>query len=115
MPELLGDDRFEPFVHLVDLTDRSALIGWGGFFFGGPGDRQQVVDDDDLTGPGRAEGGTIGASSPPYGRARVEVLDRSGAVVAAAETAGANHVWVHGLEPDTEYRYRIEVDGTRWA
>lgn len=24
--------RFEPFVHLLDVTDSSVLVGWGGFF-----------------------------------------------------------------------------------
>ena len=105
--------HFEPFVHLVDVTERSALIAWGGFFLRASADGWVVVDDDDLP-DGRTMGGTIGAASSPYGRARVDVFD-AGRIVASASTDERNHVWVEGLEPDTKYRYRITVDGAEWA
>ena len=44
----------------------------------------------------------------------VEVT-RDRRVVARAETDEHNHVWVGGLEPDTEYRYRVSVDGRPWG
>ncbi len=42
-------------------------------------------------------------------------VERDGTPVARAETADHNHVWIDGLEPDTEYRYRVHVDGKPWA
>lgn len=76
------------------------------------------VEDHELGGvPGhehRTE--TIGASSPPYGRAVVEAIDAAtGEVAARAETSRANHVRLHGLRPDTDYRYRVHVDGESWG
>ncbi len=109
------DRRFEPFVHLVDVTDTSVLVAWGGFFLARRHDGWLVVDDDDLGTARRRRGGTIGAASPPYGLGLVEVLDVRGDVVASAKAAGVNHTWVEGLEPDTEYRYRIVVDGRLWG
>lgn len=109
------DRRFEPFVHLVDVTETSVLVAWGGFFLERGEEGWLVVDDDDLESPRRRGGGTIGASSPPYGAGAVEVLDHRGEVVASAATTDANHAWVEGLEPDTEYRYRVVVDGRPWA
>jgi tartrate-resistant acid phosphatase type 5 len=110
--------HFEPFQHLADLGDVHALIAWGGFYFR-RGDSSygewRVVDDQELREvAGSDRSSTIGASSEPFGRAVVEVED-DGRVVATAETAERNHVWVHGLEPDTEYRYRVFMDGRPWA
>jgi tartrate-resistant acid phosphatase type 5 len=109
------DGSFEPFVHLVDVTDRAVLIAWGGFFFGSGTDGLHVVDDDDLAAPARRVDGTIGAQSASYGPAVVEVVDDAGRVAGRAESSEANHVWVHGLEPDTAYRYTLAVDGRPWA
>ena len=113
----MGHDhrRFEPFIHLVDVTSDAALIGWGGFFQQLVDGRWQVVDDDDLDGPRRHKGGSIGAMSPTYGRATVEVRDGSGQVVATASCEDVNHAVVDGLAPDTEHTYRITVDGRAWA
>ena len=105
--------HFEPFLHLVEITPESAVIGWGGFFLEERDDGWVVVDDDDLDR--RREGGTIGAGSSPYGRATVEVLDGSGRVVAQATTEERNHVEVGGLRPDTAHGYRVTVDGRPWA
>ncbi|MGI9021768.1 MAG: metallophosphoesterase, partial [Acidimicrobiales bacterium] len=106
---------FEPFVYLVDVTDTSALVSWGGFFLARTDDGWGVVDDDDLPDGPRRRGGTIGVQSAPYGRAVVELLDTGGTVVCSAEVTDRNHAWLEGLEPDTEYRYRIRVDGEPWA
>ena len=110
-----GADRtFEPFVHLVDVTDSAALVAWGGFFLVQEPEGWRVVDDEEIE-PERRPSGTIGARSAPYGEATVEVLDDAGRVVASASTTERNHVWVEGLEPDTSYRYRVVVDGEPWA
>jgi tartrate-resistant acid phosphatase type 5 len=109
--------HFEPFLQLADLADDEALIAWGGFYFrhgDSPYGEWRIVDDEELAevaGPGRT--GTIGASSEPFGDALVEV-ERDGQV-ARVETSEANYAWVRGLEPDTEYRYRVLVDGKPWA
>ncbi len=112
------DVHFEPFLHLASLGHDKALIAWGGFYFrrgDSPYGQWRIVDDEELAAVAptpRSE--TIGAGSEPFGHAEVEV--RSGdRVVAKEATAGGNHVWVTGLEPDTEYRYRVLVDGRPWA
>jgi phosphodiesterase/alkaline phosphatase D-like protein len=56
------------------------------------------------------KGGTIGARSAPWGSAVVEAI-RGNEVVAAAEVDDANHAWLRNLEPDTEYQWRVTVDG----
>jgi tartrate-resistant acid phosphatase type 5 len=110
--------HFEPFLQLADVADDEALIAWGGFYFrhgDSPYGEWRIVDDEELAeiaGPDRT--GTIGASSEPFGEAVVEV-ERDGEVVARAGTSEQNHVWVSGLEPDAEYRYRVLVDGEPWA
>lgn len=108
-----NDLHFEPFVHLVDVTEQSALIGWGGFFLRRRDEGWCLVDDDDLP-DGRTAGGTIGAESAPYGPAVVDVLDGD-EIVASGATDEANHVWIEGLAPNRGYRYRITVDGVEWA
>lgn len=106
----------EPFVHLVDLTHERALIAWGAFFFEQqqPGGRWEIVDDERL--PRVAGRHTcIGAGAEPWGRAEVLVLGADGDLVARATTEASSWAWVDGLEPDTEYRYRVVVDGADWA
>jgi hypothetical protein len=115
MPEI----HFEPYLMLAGLSHNAALVAWGGFYFRvrGKADAEQwkVVDDSDLdqVHPPRFE--CVGSRSTPYGHARVEVSDAAGAVVASAETATSNHVWLTGLEPDTTYTYRVTVNGEAWA
>jgi tartrate-resistant acid phosphatase type 5 len=106
----------EPFVHLVDLSQDSALIAWGAFFFrmDEQSQRWEIVDDEQLRDvAGRRT--CIGHSAEPFGPTIVTVTDLSGAPVAEVSTSDTTWVWVEGLEPDTEYRYRIEVDGHDWA
>ena len=109
--------HFEPYVVLAAVTHKSALVSWGGFYFtfrheDGP---WKVVDDSDLERVHPPRRSSIGATSDPSGRARVDVLDAGGAPVAFGETTTANHVFVTGLEPDTEYTYRVVVNGHEWA
>jgi tartrate-resistant acid phosphatase type 5 len=112
------DVHFEQFLHLAGLGHEKALIAWGGFYFrrgDSPYGEWRIVDDQELAAVAatpRSE--TIGAGSEPFGHAVVEV-ERDGRVVATAETADRNHAWVTGLEPDTEYRYRVLVDGRPWG
>ena len=96
---------FEPFVQLVDVTETSALVAWGGFHLVEEGGRCRAD----------SHGETIGARSEPHGRAAVEVVDADGDVVARATTEDANHACVEGLAPATTYRYRVLVDGEPWG
>lgn len=107
----------EPFVHLVDVTPTRALVAWGAFWFQRPGpDRPwRVVDDERLPQVADGRRGCIGASAEPYGDAVVEALDANGAVVASARTSDRSWAWLEGLAPDTEYAYRVVVDGRPWA
>jgi tartrate-resistant acid phosphatase type 5 len=108
--------HLERYVVLADLTHRSVMLAWGGFFFRRPDESRnrtwELVDDEELP-DGRVE--SIGARSEPFGEAHVDLLDPAGAVVATKRTTDANHVRFDGLEPATEYRYRIEIDGRSWT
>lgn len=106
----------EQFIHLVDLTHARALIAWGAFSFvrEGDGSRWQIVDDQQLHEvAGRRT--CIGNGAEPFGAATVEVVDTQGRVVSEASTTERSWVWLEGLEPDTDYRYRVLVDGREWA
>jgi hypothetical protein len=107
----------EPFLQLAGLTHRSALISWGGFYFKvkDSGASFKLVDDDDLKHIHPPRKDTIGASSAPYGPARVEVFDMAGRLVSSASTIETNYCWLIGLEPDTEYRYRVTVNDDQWG
>lgn len=106
----------EPFVHLVDVSHERALIAWGAFCFTreDAGARWDIVDDEQLFDvAGRRT--CIGSSAEAFGSANVQVVDADGGLVAEAQTSERSWVWVTGLEPDTEYAYRIVVDGQSWA
>jgi tartrate-resistant acid phosphatase type 5 len=109
--------HFEPYLHLAGLTHKSVLIGWGGFYFTTKGEdgAWKLLDDDDLDHVHPPRSSSIGAKSDRYGHGRVEVFDRQGALVASAETMTVNHAWVSGLTPDTEYTYRVMLNGREWA
>lgn len=115
----MPDFHAEPYLYLAGLTHKAALIAWGGFYFRVRGRRNgeewKLVDDGDLehVHPPRRE--SIGARSEPFGAARVEVFDSTGGLVCFAETTTTNHAWVTGLQPDTEYTYRVFVGGEEWA
>ena len=105
----------EPFIHLVDLADDRVLIAWGAFYFERTeGGRWEIVDDQQLTHMiGRST--CIGATAEPFGQATVQVLTGDGSIAAETSTGERAWVWVEGLEPETDYRYRVLVDGEEWA
>lgn len=107
--------HFEPYVQIVDLSATTVSIAWGGFFFkragGGGHEHWRLLHDHELNCEGLGRRQTIGANAEPYGQARVSVLDRHGRTVAERCSGEANCATLEGLKPDTEYRYRIEVDG----
>ena len=110
----------EQYIYLAGLTHKTALIAWGAFFFKVRGksddQRLKLVDDSDLKHINPPRHQTIGASSEPFGDAVVEVREASsGQIVALEKTDIANHVFVTGLQPDTEYTYKITVNGEEWA
>jgi tartrate-resistant acid phosphatase type 5 len=112
MPEF----HAEPYIYLPAISHKSALVAWGAFYFrvsssGG----MKLVDPDDLEHVHPPRTDTIGARSAPYGPARVEVRDGAANTVAVAMTDTANHCWVTGLKPDTEYAYTVFVKGEQWA
>lgn len=116
------EDRlhFEPFVHLAGLTHDDVLVSWGGFWFRRPEEPDgywSIVEDPSFADIERIDRrDSIGRRSEPYGSATVEVRSvETDEVVAQTSTDDANHAWVRGLEPDTEYRYRVVVDGEEWA
>ncbi|HYO32665.1 MAG TPA: metallophosphoesterase family protein [Nocardioidaceae bacterium] len=106
----------EPFVQLVDVSHDRVLVAWGAFWFRRPdvSARWNIVDDEQLKElAGRHT--CIGASAEPFGDTHVEVCDSNGEVVAEARTSEHTWVWLDGLQPDTEYRYQVMVDGKPWA
>jgi hypothetical protein len=111
-----SDVHSEPFVHLVDVAHDRVLVAWGAFCFfrDERSERWEIVDDSDLAARvGRRT--CIGHSAETFGSSTVEVLDKDGGVIASAQTEDSTWVWVHGLTPDTDYRYRVVVDGEEWA
>ena len=115
MPEF----HAEPYLYLAGLTHEAALIAWGGFYFRVRDQKLdgdlKLVDDGDLKHVHPPRKQTIGASSEPYGSARVEVFDSSGALAGSVETTTANHAWVTGLSSNTEYTYRVVVNDEEWG
>lgn len=113
----MSSEHFEPYLYLAGLTHNAALIAWGGFFFrtSAHSGRWKLIDDGDLKKiqPPRDE--TIGASSKPYGKARVEVRDSTGSLAGTVETSKFNYCWIEGLSPDSEYTYRVFVNEQPWA
>jgi hypothetical protein len=105
MPDFHG----EPYIYLAGLSHDSALIAWGAFYFRiSEKTRDYKLLDDEEVEPALRE--TIGARSTPYGSARVVVRDKTtGADTASTRVFDANHCWVSGLRPDTEYTYQVFV------
>ena len=73
------------------------------------------MDDRDLTRVHPPREDTIGATSVPYGSARVNIFDGSGAVVATARTETTNWCHIAGLQPDTPYTYEVTINDEIWA
>src|SRR5215213_6983031 len=113
----------EPYITLAGLTETSALITWGTFFFNVDSEqldgRYKIVEDRDLIFLNPKRRTTIGESSEPYGPATVRVWEQGGqpieVSVEPAPTERINHVCVTGLKPDTEYQYSVAVNGKPWA
>jgi tartrate-resistant acid phosphatase type 5 len=112
MPEF----HAEPYLHLAGVSSSSALIAWGAFYFRVRNrGAWKLVDDRDLKWVHPPRQDTIGVRSAPYGRARVNVFDETGAVVATARTETTNWCHVTGLQPDTQYSYEVVVNDEIWA
>ena len=112
MPEF----HAEPYLHLAGLTETTALITWGAFYFKTRSNREwKIVEDHDLryVHPPRRE--SIGARSAPYGPAQVNVYTLDGTLAATASTDTTNFCWITGLQPDTRYRYEVIVTGEQWG
>src|SRR5688572_12206437 len=108
MPDFHG----EPYIYLAGLTHDSALIAWGAFYFRITEKNQnyKLLDDEEVE-PALRE--TIGARSTPYGPARVVVREKvTGTEAASMRVFDANHCWVSGLTPDTDYTYEVFVTPT---
>lgn len=115
----------EPYITLAGLTEDSALISWGAFFFEVTGQeidgRFKVIEDKDLKDINPPRESSIGESSNFYGAATVRVWENAGAPVVELQVSGdtpesrVNHAWIRNLKPDTEYRYEVLVKGTPWA
>jgi tartrate-resistant acid phosphatase type 5 len=112
MPEF----HSEPYLYLPAVSHKSVLIAWGAFYFRtNSRGKWKIVDDEELKYVHPPRKDSIGAQSTAYGPARVEVYDGSGKTVGCAKTEVANHCWVSGLQPDTEYTYKVYVKGQEWA
>src|SRR5688572_28294698 len=113
-----GEFHREEYLQLADVTHKTAIISWGSFFFRIK-DRKgtlKLVDDGDLDHVHPPRRQTIGAQSEPYGAAVVTVRDAlTGEIAAVAATTTANHVQITGLVADTEYTYRVTVNGEPWG
>ena len=105
----------EPYIYLPAISHKAVLVAWGAFYFRVKSSGElKLVDDHELKHVHPPRKTTIGASSEPYGPARVEVRDGHG-TVAVARTETTNHCWVTGLQPDTDYSYRVLVKDEEWA
>jgi hypothetical protein len=112
MPEF----HAEPYIYLPAVTHKSALVAWGAFYFRTTSRGQsKIISDHDLKYVHPPRRDSIGAKSAPYGPARVEVYDKSGALVSVARTEVSNHCWLPGLKPSTEYSYKVFVKDEEWA
>lgn len=120
----MAESHFEPYIYLIEVTDRSVAIGWGGFFFwikdrnNIDGKDWKLVDDEDLNKVFPTRKSSIGSKSMPYDQNKgnkVEVFDKDGNLVSIGVSQGINHCWISGLSPDTEYTYKVFINGLEWA
>jgi tartrate-resistant acid phosphatase type 5 len=108
----------EPYIQLSAVTYKAVLISWGAFYFRIKDEKGPVklVDDQDLDRIQPPRKSSIGAQSEFYAKtAQVDVTDMAGNHVTSAVSFETNHCWVAGLQPDTEYRYTIILNGEEWA
>jgi tartrate-resistant acid phosphatase type 5 len=112
MPEF----HAEPYIHLAGVSPSAALIAWGAFYFRVRANEQfKLVDDRDLVHVHPPRSDSIGVRSAPYGRARVNIFDRGGTLVATARTETTNWCHITGLQPDSIYSYEVVVNDEIWA
>ncbi len=112
MPEF----HAEPYLHLAGVSPTSAIIAWGAFYFRVRArDGFKLVDDRDLAKVHPPREDSIGVRSAPYGRARVNVFDSTGAMTATAQTETTNWCHLNGLRPDTAYTYEVIVNDEIWG
>jgi tartrate-resistant acid phosphatase type 5 len=115
----------EPYITLAGLTETSALIAWGAFFFDVTGQeldgRFKIIEDRDLKFLNPPRKTSIGESSEPYGPATLRVWeknDNSQVIEVSVDPKPKdkiNHVWVKGLKPNTSYLYSLTVRDAPWA
>src|SRR6185369_6144945 len=115
----------EPYITLAGLTETSALIAWGAFFFDVAGQeldgRFKIVEDKDLQFLTPPRQTSIGESSDTYGPATLLVREKGTAGppvefrLEPKPKAKINHLWVTDLKPDTTYQYRLIVRDAPWA
>ena len=117
----------EPYVTLAGLTEESALIAWGAFYFEVEGQeldgRFNIIEDDNLRNVNPPRQTSIGESSDFYGSAKVRVREKNDPLGQVIErevrpgprNTGVNHVWITGLKPNTEYEYQVIVNDRPWA
>ncbi len=103
----------EPYIYLAHLSHNSALVAWGKFFFD---ETNRLVDDDSLLMLLERRRSSIGEGSESYGEhAVVTVTDMSSREVMRFRSRNKNYCWLEGLNPDTKYRYELEIDDDPWA
>ena len=109
----MPDYYSEPFLNLAGLTHKSALIAWGAFYFRVKNNESdfKLVDDDDLNHVHPPRHQTVGARSEPYGKAKVEVMNLAGNVVASAFTRNSQPLL--GVRPRGRYRIYLSRDRQR--
>jgi tartrate-resistant acid phosphatase type 5 len=116
----------EEYLYLPHLSDNTAIVAWGAFFFTkrneAPNVEWDLIDDDDLN---KAEyrinrHSSIGATSEPYANpgttTEVELIEKGTANVQRQYPSRQfNHAVFTDLKPDTTYTYKITVNGRQWA
>lgn len=102
--------HWEDLAFVADMSDRSALLGWGRVPFllesqnDGGGLFVVPVDQSDLEKP-RKKRGFLGSQSPSFGRMRVVLTGPDGAT--RELTSSASWIRIDGLLPDTSYRVQL--------
>jgi tartrate-resistant acid phosphatase type 5 len=102
----------EPYIYVAGLSDTSALIAWGKFFFN---EKNQLVDDDSLVMMMERRRSSIGEGSESYGEhAVLTVTNTKTGKVERHRSRKKNYCWIEGLSPDTEYHYELKIDDEPW-
>lgn len=121
----------EEYVYLAGLTENSALIAWGAFFFkvkgALDGGEWELIRDKDLQKYKEHSAdldrvNLIGSSSKPYAQfageqppVEVRFIKKESGDVVTQFYGRTNHVELQNLEPDTVYSYTVKVNGKEWG